>query len=661
MVFRRPPRSSLGPDFRSLLVLLSSTALFGCFDRTPDFTPEELAEATAQVRQAFRIQDNEHGAYLGKKWLALAPDALELKAWTVANLTWCFRRDDEAVELAQEMVATAPDSSWTSFALAAARTWVYPRDFPDEALEASERAVAGLPGITEAILVRGRALSLFVDPDSALAFEEALPAELRRDPAVRAMRADLLRSARSERSDASPEHQLAILEEILEEDPDHLEALMGVAYVHTLDFDDEETALEYFERAAATTPSPMVHETLWSQIERDTTLTWEEKVERISADVRGVMENFEESPARLGQLAENLYYYDMPGPQAVLDNRILAKYPDSRPAEAVLGRRFQELAQEVWREPIMDEQAAVEKPARLRAMLKEHLARPEHHDQGLLFEANWNLYILEKDDPNVDPAYLSKLASGWSASMEAAEPRYAEDHYIYGAIPFAERGEFLEQAKQFLDLGREEVERKEAEAKEEDPEEELDPKFRADRALIHAVKAMVLIQEGNLDDAETALAYARDVDPEDFHSYVVLPLADLFTGRLHEARADQARANGGEADAGEFLRSAEAVYLQGIRADYYPRPNLGISWTNPNEPALEALYVRMHGSTDGFEDYLAAIKKEGWEERKAEVLAQRLDNPKPLVPFALETLDGKVVTSESYLGKVVVINFWGTW
>jgi hypothetical protein len=69
----------------------------------------------------------------------------------------------------------------------------------------------------------------------------------------------------------------------------------------------------------------------------------------------------------------------------------------------------------------------------------------------------------------------------------------------------------------------------------------------------------------------------------------------------------------------------------------------------------------MHESTDGFEEYLAAIKEEGWEERRAEVLAQRLDHPKPLVPFVLETLEGDEVTSESYLGKVVVINFWGTW
>ena len=209
--------------------------------------------------------------------------------------------------------------------------------------------------------------------------------------------------------------------------------------------------------------------------------------------------------------------------------------------------------------------------------------------------------------------------------------------------------------------GRAEVEKKEAAAKEEDPEAEPDPKFRSDRALLHAVNGLVLVQMGQLDDAETALSFSRDVDPEEFESYVVLPFADLVTGRLMEARAELARAQGLEGEAQELLRSAETSYLQGIRADYYPRPNLGIPWTNPNEPALASLYEEMHGSRDGFEEYLAAVKEEGSEEHQAEVLAQRIDDPQPMVPFALETLEGEEVTSESYLGKVVVINFWGTW
>ena len=86
-----------------------------------------------------------------------------------------------------------------------------------------------------------------------------------------------------------------------------------------------------------------------------------------------------------------------------------------------------------------------------------------------------------------------------------------------------------------------------------------------------------------------------------------------------------------------------------------------MGWTNPNESALKALFEKMHGDLEGFDDYLAAARDEGWEERRAKVLASRIEDPTPIRPFTLKTLDGKEVTSESYLGKVVVINFWGTW
>ena len=86
-----------------------------------------------------------------------------------------------------------------------------------------------------------------------------------------------------------------------------------------------------------------------------------------------------------------------------------------------------------------------------------------------------------------------------------------------------------------------------------------------------------------------------------------------------------------------------------------------LQWTNPNQPALESLYGTMHGDREGYEDYLASITEEGLEERKGEILARREANPEPMATFALETLDGDEITSEGLLGKVLVINFWGTW
>ena len=71
------------PDLAACLSAGPRTQLSGC---GPGYTPEEIAEATAQFREAFRLEDYEYGAELGEEWSARAPDALEFNAWTVAHL-----------------------------------------------------------------------------------------------------------------------------------------------------------------------------------------------------------------------------------------------------------------------------------------------------------------------------------------------------------------------------------------------------------------------------------------------------------------------------------------------------------------------------------------------------------------------------------------------
>ena len=99
-------------------LLFCSLALAGCGDGAPDFTPEELAEATAQVREAYYAQDHHYGVELGEKWAALAPEAMELRAWTVANLVLTRVEIGLPRKIAEEMVADHPDSPWSWFGLA---------------------------------------------------------------------------------------------------------------------------------------------------------------------------------------------------------------------------------------------------------------------------------------------------------------------------------------------------------------------------------------------------------------------------------------------------------------------------------------------------------------------------------------------------------------
>jgi thiol-disulfide isomerase/thioredoxin len=103
----------------------------------------------------------------------------------------------------------------------------------------------------------------------------------------------------------------------------------------------------------------------------------------------------------------------------------------------------------------------------------------------------------------------------------------------------------------------------------------------------------------------------------------------------------------------EYLDQAQSFYLKGSMV---PRPG-----ENPNDEALETLYEKRHGSLEGYEAYLAEASSRDATDRRAEILEDRLEEPRTFPAFSLEDLSGARVSSDDLAGKVVVINFWGTW
>ncbi len=120
-------------------------------------------------------------------------------------------------------------------------------------------------------------------------------------------------------------------------------------------------------------------------------------------------------------------------------------------------------------------------------------------------------------------------------------------------------------------------------------------------------------------------------------------------------------ADGVPGEAGEWMAQAEEFYIKGAMVQ-----TMG---TNPAEEALEALYAKRHGTLEGYDAYLAAAEEIDRERRYEEILADRIEQPEPMPAFTLETLDpyapslarASTLESEALRGKIVVINFWGTW
>lgn len=64
---------------------------------------------------------------------------------------------------------------------------------------------------------------------------------------------------------------------------------------------------------------------------------------------------------------------------------------------------------------------------------------------------------------------------------------------------------------------------------------------------------------------------------------------------------------------------------------------------------------------EGFEDFVAGANATDADARRDKILAERIAEPEAMASFTMATLEGDTIRSEELAGKVVVINFWGTW
>ncbi len=75
--------------------------------------------------------------------------------------------------------------------------------------------------------------------------------------------------------------------------------------------------------------------------------------------------------------------------------------------------------------------------------------------------------------------------------------------------------------------------------------------------------------------------------------------------------------------------------------------------------SLQELYVKVKGSTGGYEEYMAALNKKIAEKVRADLAKQQINIPAP--GFTLTDVNGKPVSLADLKGKIVVLDFWATW
>jgi thiol-disulfide isomerase/thioredoxin len=76
---------------------------------------------------------------------------------------------------------------------------------------------------------------------------------------------------------------------------------------------------------------------------------------------------------------------------------------------------------------------------------------------------------------------------------------------------------------------------------------------------------------------------------------------------------------------------------------------------------MKDLYLARNGNSKGLDAFMKTANEKEQVRRRAHILQERIAEPKVLQAFTMRSIDGAEVSSEKLKGKVLVINFWGTW
>lgn len=592
-----------------LLVALLISATAGLQPQTED--------GAARLRALFFQRDYETAVLDGVKHVAAAPASTDVRAWHVLNLARAERADD-AVKIAREMVGKTPQDGWSWFALAGALH--YKGGSSGEAADAGAKALTLLPGNADAMWLRATTLAgesraeaiVFVDANLA---RVKSPAELL---GVKAYAQYRTATAASPRDEATLKAAFETYAEVRRLDPAHVNAhYLPGTYLLNLKRVDE--AYDLLEKAAALAPgSRDVHQSYWSAIRAHPTLTAEQKNAEIEADLTSFLEKHGNRPGALLTASYAARDLKQPDRQKKIENTIVETFNDSLEAEWVLIGRLREFRTE----------ETVKKPE-YRDMLRAYVARPKHYHTGLLGETYRNLFFALLEDPAVSSDELLRVTDG----MTKYEVTNIHISYVGAAIALADRKIHLQKAEQIARDAFAAMRTRVARDRSfYTSEKEFQDRLRTAPAIVHDALGWVLLAQGRAEEAEKELLKAHELAPDNRDNLYHL-------GRFYEAKNETA--------------TAEDYYVKGLAVQ--------LPGTNPSAAPLQALYVKRHGSADGYDKYLAGIRDRDRVARRDKIMASRVASPAPVTPFALKTLDGVAVTLESLKGKVVVINFWGIW
>jgi thiol-disulfide isomerase/thioredoxin len=552
----------------------------------------------------------------------LDPDP-EAQAWTAMAIAKAGR-ELEGLAAAETLVAARPDNGWSWIALASVRQTQ--GDHVEEAIKASDRAIALMPDHPNAVIVRANALAQDAKRrDEALALIESKRAALGNPAQLLVAKAYVLYVQGSGRvpDEAKLKAAFDTFGEARNADPTNVDSrYLAGTYLSGLRRNTE--AFPLLAEAAKIAPnSTPIQQAYWRAINADTTATAEARLARLQSLIETFVANNSERSSALYAASSMYKDLKLTAKQLELENTILTKYLDTIDAEWVLAYRWRDLASKV---------AGVSNSPEYRKTLVMFLERPHYFHDGLLGEAYRNLFFELVADKSTKPEYLQRTIDGM------LKYETTNVHIVHALVPvtLADNKVLLDTAEKIA-RGSIDVLIKKVDSQREfyKDEGEYDTAKKSMVALGYDALGWVLQAEDRPKEAEKELLRSYDLNHEN--------RGNLFhLGKLYENTKD--------------LAKAEEFYVKGLGVS-----GLG---TNASEAALKSLFEANKtrtGATGTFDEYLAGLRETDRVRRRTAVMGERAAEPKAAPAFNLKTLDGKMVSLDSLKGKVVAINFWGIW
>jgi len=608
----------------------------------PAFTPQELTQAAARLREFYYGRAWALGVQEGDRFNLQAPDALEVRAWYALNLARNGQVGD-AIEVGEDLVERAPDEFWSNFALAGSLFRDSGRR--DEAEEPGEKAASLDPDNLDG-------LSLYVDilrytqgQQEAIDYIDSLPPELGGHALVQVRKAVALDALAGEAEDEGAQAAAYdYFRQVMALDTTFLEPVFFLG-TRLRSAEDQDEAQALIQRAADLTLSHEVHRYVWRSILARRDIGEEEKVALLDEAIQDL---WDRGGKTAGALQSAASMYEQANRTEIRDSLwaiILAEYPDSPGAEWALVSRYRALSSKIGEQTRAGEAVDPELKAEYRRQVESFLLRPEFHRETLRGDAYRSLFYHLSGEETVDPELLHSVVKG----MELYEGMNLHIIYAMGPLLMADEGIHLDYAEALVRKGMVESKKELEEYRERgvfDTEEEYERAEGSRRATFLDALGWVLFAKGSLDDAEgTLLEALQATDPG--------TSVFLHLGKVYEERYARAVEEHSEDGAEDYLDRALDFYLKGTLVQAPGK--------NPNDEALETLYAKRFGSMEGFEAFTAGATATDADARMDKILGERIEDPKNMTAFAMATLDGDTIRSEDLAGKVVVINFWGTW